>query len=220
MWGISEDMTTESGSNSSYYGWLRSDILDAVPASACAVLSVGCGSGRTEAALVEMGKCVLGVEKSPEAAATARLGGVEVIEGDAAEVVQLLNNRTFDCLIYADVLEHIPTPEKVLAAHIRHLSPGGTIVISVPNFRHWSVAWALFVRGEFTYQSSGIFDHTHVRITTRKSVERWMSELKMQSIQVKHTMYRRRYRFLSAVTLGLFKEFLAYQILVVAKRFP
>ncbi len=39
----------------------------------------------------------------------------------------------FDLVVYADFLEHVPDPERFLAAHARLLAPGGLVVGSVPN---------------------------------------------------------------------------------------
>lgn len=203
--------------NSNYYEWCRRDIIALVPADAHHILSVGCGAGVTESVLVKCGKHVLGVEIDPVAAALARNRGLEIIEEDVSRVAPLLEGRIFDCLIYADVLEHIPNPEQVLAEHVSLLSARGSIIVSVPNFRHYSVLLAL-LKGDFRYQDSGIFDRTHVRITTKRTVLRWMSNFDFDMEQCQLLLYRRWMKIISALTLGLMREFLATQVLVGGKR--
>lgn len=42
-------------------------------------------------------------------------------------------DETFDAIVYADVLEHLPDPLAVLRDHVRQLAPDGIVVGSVPN---------------------------------------------------------------------------------------
>jgi SAM-dependent methyltransferase len=143
-----------------------------------------------------------------------------VILGDADSTLPALEGRSFDCLIYADVLEHIRDPEAVLRAHLKHLRPNGSVVISVPNFRHHSVFRALFIRGIPPYTDAGIFDRTHVRLTTRRLVEQWGSACGLVVSKRHYALWRRRDRLISAATAGLLKEFLAHQVLVRFDRRP
>lgn len=204
--------------DSSYYRHMRQDILAVTPPTAQRVLSVGCGAGVTEGVLVERGASVVGLELDPAAAAEARTRGLEVLEGDAEEVSRQLEGRRFDCLLYADVLEHLREPEALLAAHVRHLDKGGTIIVSVPNFRHWSVFWRLFVIGEAPRRNAGIFDRTHVQLTTRRRVQWWVREAGATVTRVSYPITSRKVRLLSRVTLGLLNEFLSKQVIVVARR--
>ena len=112
-----------------YFGHLRHDVLAHVPAGAEHILSVGCGAGLTEAELVRRGAHVTGIELDPKAAAEARTRGLEVLEGDACAIEAELATRRFDCLLYADVLEHIADPEAVLSSHLGVLAPGGRVVV-------------------------------------------------------------------------------------------
>src|SRR5439155_1577879 len=44
-----------------------------------------------------------------------------------------------DCVIFADVLEHLVDPWKALAAWRARLAPGGKLLVSIPNVLHRSV---------------------------------------------------------------------------------
>ncbi len=199
-----------------YYSHCRRDILAEVPASARRVLSVGCGAGATEEELVRSGIRVVGVELNPHAAANARSRGIEVIEGDALSSSPALRDQRFDCLIYADILEHITNPVAVLQSHIDLLEPRGTVIISVPNFRNYAVIRDLFVRGHIQYTDSGILDRTHVRVTTRRMVEEWLTLVGLMPGPVRYRIAMRRERILNALSLGTMREFLARQVIVVA----
>ncbi|HZW11190.1 MAG TPA: methyltransferase domain-containing protein [Phycisphaerales bacterium] len=197
-----------------YFTHLREDVLGMVPANARAFLSVGCGSGRTEAELVKRGCSVTGIELMPGAAGAAREHGLEVLEGDVSEMTPRLAGRAFDCLIYADVLEHLADPVAVLRQHVPLLRPGGCAIVSVPNFRHHSVFRALFLHGHIRYVDAGIFDYSHLRITTRKMVAEWFGEVGLRPDMTRYNLWRRREKVVSAALLGSCREFLASQVVL------
>ena len=203
---------------SPYFTWMRRDVLALVPEGASRILSVGCGSGMTEAELIKRGAAVVGIERDPMAAEAARSRGLTVVESDATQIAGELRGRTFDCLIYADVLEHIVDPVAVLRLHVAMLERGGTVIISVPNFRHHGVLWQLVIQGHIRYGDAGILDRTHVRITTRRMVEEWISDVGLAISEVHYLMPRRRERLIAACTLALAREFVARQVLVVANK--
>ena len=197
-----------------YFGHLRLDVLGHIPANAERILSVGCGAGVTEAELVRGGARVTGIELQPGPAAAARQRGLEVLEGDVESINASLRDREFDCLLYADVLEHLADPESVVRTHVESLAPGGTVVISVPNFRYLTVLWQLGVRGHIRYTDAGILDRTHLRLTTRRMVVEWLERIGLTSIGWEYTIARRRDRLINALGLGLPAEFVAQQIIV------
>jgi hypothetical protein len=74
-------------------------------------------------------------------------------------------------VLAADVLEHVRSPGQILDDVRGLLAPGGSLLVSVPNFGHWypRVRVAL---GRFDYDRRGILDRDHVRFFTRRSFER------------------------------------------------
>jgi len=204
--------------NRDYYSYDREELLEYVPKDVQTLLSVGCGGGVTEAKLVKRGVQVTGIELNPDASAAATERGIEVLEGDVTAIADTLADRKFDCLLYADVLEHLPDPILVLSGHVPLLNDGGTVIISVPNFRSYRVFWQLFVRGHIRYEDKGIFDRTHLRMTTRKMVLEWLDEVGLTKTAMRHLIYGRKIKLLSAITFGLFNDFLAAQVVVVGKK--
>ncbi len=209
---------TEKFNISTYFNRFRRSIIDVVPPNAKCVLSVGSATGAAEAELIKQGIKVVGVEINPKAAEIARKRGLIVLEGDASTIDIGIENKLYDCIIYSDILEHLPKPQDVLKRHIGYLKPGGIIYVCIPNFRHWSVFWQLFIRGRIKYVNAGILDQTHLRITTRKMALEWLEEANIEIQSVKFIIYGRKNKLISNCLFGLPKEFIAEQISIVGKK--
>jgi 2-polyprenyl-3-methyl-5-hydroxy-6-metoxy-1,4-benzoquinol methylase len=148
----------------------RLPILARVPAGAT-VLDVGPWTGAHGRHLVQhAGATVDGVETDAEAAAVASADYREVIVGpvDDEAIQARLAGRGYDTILFLDVLEHLRDPAAVLRAAREWLSPGGTVLCSLPNVAHWRVRLAL-ARGRFDYADNGLMDRTHLRWFTRDS---------------------------------------------------
>ena len=213
-----DNPSPESGEVRPYFLYKRGDILELTPTDAKCVLSVGCGAGVTEGELVARGMQVVGIELNPSAAALARTRGLTVIEGDTGELGAALESYSFDCIIYADVLEHLTDPLAVLRQQIPRLRPGGTVIVSVPNFRELRVFWQLFVRGQIHYTDAGVLDRTHLRLTTRKMVLEWFRAVSIVPHKWRYNRGGRLARLLWPWLPGIAKEFIAPQVVVVGKK--
>lgn len=203
---------------SPYFEQFRSDVIAVVPSDAKTILSVGCAAGITEVELAKRGMKVVGIEINPEAAKIARQRGLTILEGNVYEIDVGVAGESYDCIIYADILEHLLDPLEVLKKHIEYLKPGGIVYVSIPNFRHYSVFWQLFMRGHIRYRDAGILDRTHLRITTRKMVLEWFEQVGLGLCSCTYIIYRRRYKLISALLLGLAREFIASQISFVGRK--
>jgi 2-polyprenyl-3-methyl-5-hydroxy-6-metoxy-1,4-benzoquinol methylase len=201
-----------------YFGYIRTDVLSYVPDNVETVLTLGCGFGNTEKLLVDKGVSVVGIEPSSKAAKVARENGITVIEKFADDALAELKGQTFDCLIFSDVLEHLPQPLPVLQSSAELLKKDGIVVISVPNFRHYSVFSEVFLKGVVPDRDAGIFDRTHLQITTRKRIERWYEECGMTVVAKEYKFARRLERLLSTLSFGLLNEFLAPQVIVCGRK--
>jgi 2-polyprenyl-3-methyl-5-hydroxy-6-metoxy-1,4-benzoquinol methylase len=203
-----------------YFDHLRSDVLAIIPAGVKSVLSLGCGAGRTEAELVKRGVVVVGVEIDPQAARTARSRGVTVLEGDVTKMDVNTGCEPYDCILYADVLEHLLDPVAVLRRHVASLKTGGIVCITVPNFRNWKVFWELFVKGHVSYRDAGILDRTHIRMTTRKMVLEWLRAAGLEPTQSRYLFRGRRKKIVEACLFGVARELVATQVALVGTKRP
>src|SRR5438876_274331 len=169
-----------------YYEHERPEVLEAVPRDAARVLDVGCGSGRLgEQIKRRQGATVWGIEVMHDASERAAQRLDRVWNTPVETALPEIPEENFDCIITADVLEHLVDPWTVLTQLGRRLVPGGTLVASIPNVGHWDVIRAL-LEGTWQYTSEGLLDHTHVRFFTRRSLRElfWTSGLAIKEITV------------------------------------
>lgn len=151
-----------------YYEFDRPEVRAMIPGDARRVLDVGCGAGALGAALRrDRGIEVVGIELEPAAAerAAERLDRVIAADLDALDALPTDAGR-FDAIVLADVLEHLRDPARLLGALRSALAPGASLVMSVPNVKHWSVLEPLLVHDRFPYADAGLLDRTHVHLFT------------------------------------------------------
>lgn len=98
------------------------------------------------------------------------------------EVKAVLNEKKFDCIVIADVLEHLYDPFSILCMYKSFLKPNGKIVISIPNAVVWDIRLR-FLLGIFNYADSGTTDRTHIRFFTRGSFRRFLKAADLKIVK-------------------------------------
>lgn len=157
-------------------------------ADAPALLDIGCGRGQLASAARDLSYRVTGIECHPAALDAARNRVDELLPvdlGDQEKVTAALDDRKFDIILFADVLEHTPDPLSVLLFYLRFLKPGGRIVVSLPNIACWDRRLALLF-GHFDYANSGIMDRTHLRFFTFRTAQALLREAGLAICSVRH----------------------------------
>jgi O-antigen biosynthesis protein len=152
-------------------------VVELVPPGA-RVLEFGCATGYMSEVLTgSLGCSVTGIEISPEAAELADQHCEQVVVGDANELdyAALFAGREFDCVLFADVLEHLRAPADVLRRVRPLIAEQGSVVASIPNVAHGSVRLALLT-GDFRYRDLGLLDDGHLRFFTRESIQDMFEE--------------------------------------------
>jgi methionine biosynthesis protein MetW len=165
---IPEMSTALRSSRAFAYENPRPDVQALVPAGARRILDLGCSSGAVGAALKgRQGAEVVGIELDAGYAADAAPRLDRVVQGDLEELAArddlAADLGRFDCLVAADVLEHLRDPWTVLARFAELLEPGATAVVSLPNVRYWEMFWQVGARGTWPLRSQGTFDRSHLR---------------------------------------------------------
>lgn len=127
------------------------------------VLDVGCADGAIARALGERGCHVVGVDSRDAAAARAACDRFYVADLDGGDWQP--EERGFDYILFADVLEHLRDPS-ILGRSRAWLAPRGRVIASTGNVALWFMRLSLLA-GRFHYAPRGILDETHVRLYTR-----------------------------------------------------
>ncbi|MBV8234252.1 MAG: class I SAM-dependent methyltransferase, partial [Acidimicrobiia bacterium] len=119
------------------------------------LLDLGCGGGRHAFEALRRGASVVALDRDgdelfdavaimaamSEAGETVSIANGAATQGDALALP--FPDASFDRVIAAEVLEHIPADTAALAELARVLRPGGTIAVTVPRWLPERICWAL-----------------------------------------------------------------------------
>lgn len=153
-----------------YFRQERRDVEALIPANALKILDVGCGEGLLGQRLLDKGaREVVGIEIAPEVSKRAGKNLTQVLHGNIEEMELAFDKGYFDCMIFADVLEHLKDPLLTLKKLRQNLSDSGVVVASIPNVGYLGIL-NMLAQGHWSYQDHGILDRTHLRFFTRKEI--------------------------------------------------
>ena len=119
------------------------------------VLDMGCGAGRHAFALARLGADVVALDMdADELQAVSNMFEAmreerEIPAGTVTRAVRgnayslPFEDNTFDRIVAAEVLEHLPEDTVAMAELTRVLKPGGIIAVSVPRWLPEKLCWAL-----------------------------------------------------------------------------
>lgn len=131
-------LNKESLADITLRGWPRDRvqaILHDAPAGGT-VLDIGCGNGHLLYQLRHKFSRLMGLEYSAHRLEQAKINLSDLaftpILG-SAEDMSAIETGSVDCIVSADVIEHIPDVYAACAEMIRVLRPGGILVINTPN---------------------------------------------------------------------------------------
>ncbi|CAA9221730.1 MAG: O-antigen biosynthesis protein RfbC [uncultured Corynebacteriales bacterium] len=203
----------------------RPDVQAHVPRDVRRILELGCSSGALGAAIkARQDAVVVGVEIDPDYAADARARLDRVVTASVEDFLASgpPQEAPFDCLVCADVLEHLVDPTEVLRRCAALLAPGGHVVISVPNVLYWP-QFRRVLKGDWPEDDEGIFDRTHLRWFTPASAVRFARSAGLTDVELHPQRWgmRRRYRLVSSTLtrVGL-DRFTPAQLIVTARADP
>ncbi|MZH02522.1 MAG: glycosyltransferase, partial [Nitrospinae bacterium] len=192
-----QELVSTNDKSDSYYGNVRNDLIPLIPMDAKCILEVGCAAGMTGRELKKRsGTFVAGIELNARAAEAAREVLDDVVQGSIEEMELPYSENSFDCILFADVLEHLVDPLSALIK-VRHLlKKEGTVVASIPNVQFHGVIHKL-IEGNWTYEKEGILDETHLRFFTYKEIVKLFKDAGY-SIQVVEEVLDPQYEKLSS----------------------
>lgn len=150
------------------------------------VLDLGMGTGALGKFLREEKSVVAdGVTFNPgeEAIAAQWYRKTAVLDLDNADLTAFFQPGSYDCIVCADVLEHLKNPHRVLEVCRLLLKPGGRILVSVPNAGYCGLI-AELLQGDFRYRTEGLLDTTHLRFFTRRSLSRFFKGCELEIVKL------------------------------------
>lgn len=211
--------------NPSYVGQ-RIDILSLLPFNINSVLDVGCSDGSLGKAIKSYNKKIIvhGIEIHREMADSAKEKIDRVFIGDAAKEIDNLIRLElkYDCIIFADILEHLIDPWNVLKNSKQLLKDNGKIIISIPNINYYRTFINLFIKRYWPYEDRGINDRTHLRFFTKKNIQEMLNDADLVIEKL-----NRHYRLIDRKTnlnklskllgIPLIKDFFTFQYVLITK---
>jgi len=223
---VPDKLQYDTDINPSYIG-CRDDILSLIPDNINKVLDVGCSIGALGEQIKRRNNNVevIGIETDEQMAKVANEKIDRVIMGDIERInlTDYFTPNYFDCIIFADVLEHLKDPWVVLKNVTNFLTDKGFIIISIPNVRHYTTIFNLLFRGYWPYRERGIHDKNHLRFFTFKNIKKMLLDANLNIIKIerKYRIIESRAsynRFSKIFAFCPFKDFITFQYLVVAKK--
>ena len=156
-----------------YSSFVRYDLLDLikdVDREGVKILDVGCAAGSNLAILRDWNPTakLFGIEINTHAAKIASC--IANVVGADVETMPL-DEKDFDYIICADVIEHLRDPWTALKNLREMLKPGGHLIASLPNVMYIDNMDKL-LHGHWDYEDAGILDRTHLRFFTADSIRK------------------------------------------------
>jgi O-antigen biosynthesis protein len=199
------------------YTDLNTRVLKVIPMNAT-ILDVGCATGSLGRAIkkYKKPKLLIGIDSDKPALKIASHYYDEVYELDVDGKITL-HNKHFDCIILADIMEHLKDPETLLRSLKSYLKPRGIMVISVPNIL-FIINRVNILIGRFEYTDKGIMDRTHLRFFTCRSLRKMLSDNDFEILNFRGYINTRNYLRFADFFAKIMPDLFAYQLLFVVRK--
>jgi 2-polyprenyl-3-methyl-5-hydroxy-6-metoxy-1,4-benzoquinol methylase len=207
-----------------YYSNVRLDLINLIDNQSqnLKVLEIGAGYGETLFYLKQnkIAAEVVGVDLFEDKNNKQNYKPLDnFIFGNIEEIDLPQYENYFDLILLPDVLEHLFEPKMVLNKIKEYLNANGKIIVSMPNFRHYSALIKIFIKGDFRYEESGIFDYTHLRFYCRKNIQELLEttgyKVQIQESSIKNYKGKSIAKIFNRLTFGMLEEFFSYQYFFV-----
>jgi predicted TPR repeat methyltransferase len=201
----------------------RPDIQAHVPLTARNILELGCSTGALGAAIkARQSASVVGVEVSEEYAADARerLDRVFAMDAETFARGEAPAEAPFDCLIAADVLEHLVDPWSALARVVAMLEDGATVIVSVPNAANWKGLLGIARTGRWPRDDEGVYDRTHLSWFGPEDAADLVraAGVEVQTVDPRYWLTGSRLRMVQLLSHTPLSPLLPFQVIVVGTK--
>jgi len=186
------------------YDYCFNEFVFKVIPSASECLDIGCWTGNLGQVLINQRRCLVdGVDCNRQALNIAKKRGYRKIYNfdlNLRHFSKTIRSK-YDCIIFADVLEHLINPGEVLKEAGNLLKKDGLIIISIPNIAFIQNRVNLLL-GRFEYNSrGGLMDVDHLRFFTSKSIRKLCEDAGYKRVEVRgYALVKNRFFFLRFLT--------------------
>jgi 2-polyprenyl-3-methyl-5-hydroxy-6-metoxy-1,4-benzoquinol methylase len=204
---------------SGYFDDPRWEVFSLIPPKAKTLLDIGCGAGWLGEKIKATRQCfIVGVEKDREAGKRANQILDAVFIQDIEKFPLPFRERSFDCIVISDLLEHLVDPWETLRRLVGLLSDDGVVIISIPNIGHYTTLLSL-IAGHFEYKDEGILDRTHLRFFTHEGIKNLLERSGLGLIKMlRNTHAGRKMRVANLLLGNRLADLITFQYLIVAER--
>jgi glycosyltransferase involved in cell wall biosynthesis/trans-aconitate methyltransferase len=186
----------------------RDDILSMIPDGAGKILAIGCCVNRWGESIKDKIRAeVTGLELDERSVSNISSKLDKIIAGNICtiDLGDHFPPNYFDCIIFADVLEHVKDHLNILKRTAGFLDQSGVVIASIPNIRHYTTLKNILFKGNRPNQKRGIHDETQLRFFTKKNLRELFQYAGMEI-----TSLQRSYRLIEeSHGINHFSKFLA-----------
>jgi SAM-dependent methyltransferase len=209
-----------------YFTNPRLDLIKLVPANpANKILEIGAGGGDTlvEIKKLDLASEVIGVDLMPVPDSNQDNPLIDkFIVCDVEKTDLPYSEGYFDIILLGDVVEHLFDPWSFLQKMSKLLKKDGIFIASLPNIRYYTAMYKVFFKGDFGYESDGLFDKTHFRFFCKKNIFDLFNtdQFKCTKIISRNRLLglKGKKELFDKLTFRVFEEFFARQYIVVSKK--
>jgi dolichol-phosphate mannosyltransferase len=155
----------------------RHEIIMAFARSRGRTLDVGCGSS----VILQNLNQAVGLDIRHAKMRYMRRYGVPVVTGSIYALP--FPDRSMDCVICSEVIEHIPPDPKIFTELDRVLQPGGLLILGTPDYATW--LWPRLERLWRVVTPGGYMDE-HISHYTRASLEGLLTAMKYELLDFRY----------------------------------
>lgn len=157
------------------------------------ILDVGCGGGILSEALAKAGAQVTAIDLSNDSIEAAKLHahqqGLSIdYRYQSAEELAQQQAGSFDAVTCMEMLEHVPEPQKVIAACAQALKPGGHAFFSTINRTPKAFLFAI-VGGEYILRLLPRGSHTYQKLIRPVELKAWTAACGLEFSRIASLMY-------------------------------
>ena len=159
--------------------WPRNDVLELIDEpidSPLNILEVGCACGATllEIKNIYPNANIYGFELNCDTAEIAK-SFANVTIGNIETTCLNYKEDFFDYIIFADILQYLKDPFKILQTIKKYLKHDGYVLASITNVLNFKILKDL-INGNWSYENKGFSDNTQLKFFTYKDILKLFEE--------------------------------------------